>query len=1282
MLALLCLASVASAADRYVSNSPGAVGSPPGTGCAADQAGYAGIQAAIDASGSNEEIFICPGTYADGPYIIEDKNLSFSGGGDGLDPALNTIIDGEDERAGFLSTNTTGTPGFAPSLSFSGLRFVDNSRDTADLGGGAIGPGELVNLIVIVTDSTFTGNSTPNGSEERGGAIYGESVYLTGSTFTGNSSDDEGGAVYAADSLLASGSTFLQNEAESDNGGAVSVNGRATIIDSTFTGNFISDPDSSDDGGAVWAESVELSGSEFDSNTTLPADSSSTYGGAVYSDGGVAIESSTFIDNRASDGGGAIRGADGDDGPDVTGSTFTGNIANQLLAEDREGAGGAIFWEGDPTYELEVVDSVFGGPESGDGNQSQFGGAIRSGGAIIVRGTGVEGTESRFEGNLSAGAGGAIRCGGDCASTSVDDTSFIENSAIGASPTDSGADGGAIATGGLIGTDIPLNVTDSTFTSNEALADGGAIEWDAGEVAVTYSSFSSNRAGADGGAMSADIPGYRMVMFGTIFTNNSNIDSGVEAEADGGALYLDLGEPPPESDPPPQGSLVSTDFTGNSSSDDGGAVYVNDGNLWVSDIVDPNPGPISAEAVDGCPEFTGNSAVDRGGALYQSGIGLAYLICEADGEEIIFSGNQAGGDGGAIRWGAIPMTEDLSLGILSQNVAFTGNQSGGDGGAIRTGGIMFSLFSRFEQNLATSGDGGAVSALVAQGFQNELTENVAINGGAISANVLQLQAGTLSANEAIGDGSEGGDGGALHAPAPEPGSPLLDELDRGIIELDGAELTDNVAARDGGGVLVEGEAGLLLANFSGNEADRSGGGIASRVPPLPDPAPAEVYAVSSTFDSNLAERGGAVFSEGDFLSGPAFFLSGGGEAAVNPFATRDRIGLLNGPSDDGSTFSNNEASEGGGAVSVGEFTYLVNSTVTGNAGPAAIELDGAGDLVLQNSTVAANDPGAGPVLSAPGGDLALANTIVDESGPGCEPGEPSSGAGNVVSTGTTGCDDFVGGPAPSLQTRLTPVQIGLEPLADNGGFTETMALSARSLALDTAIPDLCPGQDQRGESRGPLDCDPGAYEYSGPLFPVLAVEKLGTGTGTVSADPSGIECGETCALRYETDSSVTLTAAPTGGSTFTGWTGAGCSGTGPCEVTMSRARTIEATFTAGPGTKQGVRVTKLGRGVYRVPGDRNIRMARVSCLIGSCEIESAKVRFAARRKSFSGRAVVPDRTLSAGESVVISSFVPKRALRRLGRAKTGVASLVVEADSSNQTSVLRGVRIGLRRGGR
>ena len=81
---------------------------------------------------------------------------------------------------------------------------------------------------------------------------------------------------------------------------------------------------------------------------------------------------------------------------------------------------------------------------------------------------------------------------------------------------------------------------------------------------------------------------------------------------------------------------------------------------------------------------------------------------------------------------------------------------------------------------------------------------------------------------------------------------------------------------------------------------------------------------------------------------------------------------------------------------------------------------------------------------------------------------------------------------------------------------------------------------------------------------LLQVNKTGSGSGTVTSAPAGISCGTTCSYLYSLNTIVTLTAVQDAGSTFTGWSGAGCTGTGTCVVTMSAAQTASAEFTLIP----------------------------------------------------------------------------------------------------------------------
>jgi hypothetical protein len=81
----------------------------------------------------------------------------------------------------------------------------------------------------------------------------------------------------------------------------------------------------------------------------------------------------------------------------------------------------------------------------------------------------------------------------------------------------------------------------------------------------------------------------------------------------------------------------------------------------------------------------------------------------------------------------------------------------------------------------------------------------------------------------------------------------------------------------------------------------------------------------------------------------------------------------------------------------------------------------------------------------------------------------------------------------------------------------------------------------------------------------LNVKKDGTGTGVVKSEAMGqIDCGPTCSVTLpKTDkvTTVTLSAiADEEDSVFTGWSGSPCSGTEPCAVAMSEARSVTATF--------------------------------------------------------------------------------------------------------------------------
>jgi hypothetical protein len=78
-------------------------------------------------------------------------------------------------------------------------------------------------------------------------------------------------------------------------------------------------------------------------------------------------------------------------------------------------------------------------------------------------------------------------------------------------------------------------------------------------------------------------------------------------------------------------------------------------------------------------------------------------------------------------------------------------------------------------------------------------------------------------------------------------------------------------------------------------------------------------------------------------------------------------------------------------------------------------------------------------------------------------------------------------------------------------------------------------------------------------FDNLVISKVGSGEGTVTSDDGKIDCGCDCTEKYPIGAEVTLTAAATGGSTFAGWNGGGCTGMGQCVVTITDNATVTVT---------------------------------------------------------------------------------------------------------------------------
>jgi len=167
-------------------------------------------------------------------------------------------------------------------------------------------------------------------------------------------------------------------------------------------------------------------------------------------------------------------------------------------------------------------------------------------------------------------------------------------------------------------------------------------------------------------------------------------------------------------------------------------------------------------------------------------------------------------------------------------------------------------------------------------------------------------------------------------------------------------------------------------------------------------------------------------------------------------------------------------------------------------------------------------------MIACGSDDPLEGDDADDDAPTADGGKKDSGGGKDSGAGKDSGTGRDSGPAR------------------DSGPVPADASSDASLDPDADAPEDA-GID------GSLDAGPGAVR--------LTVTRAGAGTGTVTSAPAGISCGATCQADFALDTEVTLTATPSVGSTFTGWTGA-CTGTATCVVSLEESAAVTATFAA------------------------------------------------------------------------------------------------------------------------
>lgn len=456
------------------------------------QDAYTTLVEAMESASPADEVWVAEGTYL--PTNDGEKKdrievvCDLYGGFDGTETDLS-------QRAGLFDTTiVTGDLNGDDGPDFTNRQ--DNSfallwiTEPVTVDGFTLrGRSEAAQLKDFCTTATVVRNCTFLENEGQNGAVRvtGSGASFIDCTFAGNRGTD-GGAASAAIDTYFEGCTFLDNAA-SFTGGA--VHGWCHFVECHFEGN------RGDRGGAAGINVGDTNGPWriVIERCTFVDNGGGYRAGAVY--GHATIRDSEFVDNFASDEGGAVMGIR----VILEGCTFVGNRAadggavyargSSLLPESPSSATDCVFRDNEGERGGALFGDGAGLPLIVDGCTFETNTAVR-GGAAYLEGIGSRAwfTNSTFRANHGSEGGGALYA---CMTSTVDGCLFLGNTTEGT--------GGAAWYEGCSGTG---RVLASRFLGNAATGVGGGAVW-VGPGAAGFELFGCELSGnvADGSAEGA-----------------------------------------------------------------------------------------------------------------------------------------------------------------------------------------------------------------------------------------------------------------------------------------------------------------------------------------------------------------------------------------------------------------------------------------------------------------------------------------------------------------------------------------------------------------------------------------------------------------------------------------------------------------------------------------------------------------------------------------------------------------------------------------------------------
>ncbi|MEP7355762.1 MAG: choice-of-anchor Q domain-containing protein [Anaerolineales bacterium] len=316
------------------------------------------------------------------------------------------------------------------SLSLLGSRLAGNTA--RDFGGGLSATGAITIVNSLIEHNASLGT---------GGGIVGTSstqLTLAGSRIYSNTASFKAGGLYSQDVLTSTNSQIDENQAGEDGGGLFIEAGTASLVRTLLRGNR-----SGKSGGGIFnndAGAITLAGSELRANITPTGTVSAGNGGALYSEGQLAIRDSLFQGNQARYGAGLMAAGS------VTTTTVT--IDRTTFSQNEAGQDGGGIWVDNVYTRVTLTDVLI------QGNTALNGGGMvhHYGGASLNRVT--------LSGNHAGELGGGYY---------DHDTGWTAMTNVTISGNTAGDSGGGLHTGQT------LTLTNVTLANNTAPNTGGLV---------------------------------------------------------------------------------------------------------------------------------------------------------------------------------------------------------------------------------------------------------------------------------------------------------------------------------------------------------------------------------------------------------------------------------------------------------------------------------------------------------------------------------------------------------------------------------------------------------------------------------------------------------------------------------------------------------------------------------------------------------------------------------------------------------------------------------------